>query len=71
VLPDIRDRSGDSATGVATIPVLVGVERSRVILTMINISAGAIILLLGTKVIPVPGIGIMIISLIYSQGCIL
>ncbi len=29
VLPDIRDRSGDSATGVATIPVLVGVERSR------------------------------------------
>ena len=71
VLPDIRDRSGDSATGVATIPVLVGVERSREILTVINISAGAIILLLGTKVIPVPGIAIMIISLVYSQGCIL
>jgi 4-hydroxybenzoate polyprenyltransferase len=71
VLPDIRDRSGDSATGVATIPVLVGVERSRVILTAINISAGAIILLLGAKVIPVPGIAIMIISLLYSQGCIL
>jgi 4-hydroxybenzoate polyprenyltransferase len=58
VLPDIRDRSGDSATGVATIPVLLGVERSRVILTMINISAGAIILLLGTKVIPVPGMAL-------------
>ena len=71
VLPDIRDRSGDSATGVATIPVLVGVKRSREILTVINISAGAIILLIGTKVIPVPGIGIMIISLVYSQGCIL
>ena len=71
VLPDIRDRTGDSATGVATIPVLVGVERSRSILTMINISTGAIILLLGTKVIPMPGIAIMIISLAYSQGCIL
>ncbi len=53
VLPDIRDRSGDSATGVATIPVLVGVERSRIILTVINISAGVIILVMGITVIPV------------------
>ncbi len=70
-LPDIRDKTGDSATGVATIPVLVGVERSRCILTMINISAGFFILLLGTNVVPIPGITIMIISLAYSQGCIL
>jgi 4-hydroxybenzoate polyprenyltransferase len=71
VLPDIRDRTGDSATGVATIPVLVGVEWSRGILTVINIAAGAIIILLGTKVIMAPGIAIMIMSLVYSQGCIL
>jgi 4-hydroxybenzoate polyprenyltransferase len=45
VLPDIRDRSGDFATGVATIPVLLGVARSRGILTIINISAGALLLL--------------------------
>ena len=70
VLPDIRDRSGDSATGVATIPVLVGVARSRSILTTINISAGAIILLLGSPVIPMPAIVIMISSLVYSQICI-
>ncbi|MFY9799787.1 MAG: UbiA family prenyltransferase [Methanoregula sp.] len=71
VLPDIRDRSGDSATGVATIPVLVGVERSRIILTVINISAGVIILVMGITVIPVPAIAIMITSLVYSQVCII
>jgi 4-hydroxybenzoate polyprenyltransferase len=71
VLPDIRDRSGDSATGVATIPVLLGVPRSRSILTIINISAGAIILLLGSTIIPMPAITIILASLVYSQVCII
>ena len=71
VLPDIRDRSGDSATGVATIPVLLGVPRSRSILTIINISAGAIILFLGSTVIPIPAIAIILTSLVYSQVCII
>jgi 4-hydroxybenzoate polyprenyltransferase len=71
VLPDIRDRSGDSATGVATIPVLVGVERSRSILTIINISAGIVIFVLGSAVIPVLAVGIILISISYSQACIL
>ena len=71
VLPDIRDRSGDFATGVATIPVLMGVRRSRSILTIINISAGAIILLLGSTVIPMQAIAIILASLVYSQVCII
>jgi 4-hydroxybenzoate polyprenyltransferase len=71
VLPDIRDRSGDSATGVATIPVLVGVKRSRSILTIINISAGIIILVLGSDVLPLLAVGIIIASVSYSQACIL
>ena len=71
VLPDIRDRAGDSATGVATIPVLVGVARSRVILTMINISAGVIILTLGSTAIPVLARSIVVVSLMYSQACII
>ncbi len=71
VLPDIRDRVGDSATGVATIPVLVGVARSRHILTLMNISAGAIILMLGSTVIPVPARAVIIVSLVYSQACII
>lgn len=71
VLPDIRDRTGDFASGVATIPVLVGVRRSRFILTIINICAGAIILIPGSTVIPMLACGIIITSLGYSQVCIL
>ncbi|MDD1700285.1 MAG: UbiA family prenyltransferase [Methanoregula sp.] len=71
VLPDIRDRTGDFASGVATIPVLVGVGRSRSILTIINISAGALILIPGSNVIPVLACAIIITSLVYSQVCII
>jgi 4-hydroxybenzoate polyprenyltransferase len=71
VLPDIRDRSGDSATGVATIPVLVGVARSRSILTILNISGGAIILIRGSTIIPMQAMVIILASLVYSQVCII
>jgi 4-hydroxybenzoate polyprenyltransferase len=71
VLPDIRDRSGDFASCVTTIPVLLGVEKSRSILTMINISAGAIILLVGSTAIPMLTCVIIFTSLVYSQGCII
>ena len=71
VLPDIRDRTGDFASGVATIPVLVGVARSRSILTIINISAGALILIPGSNVIPMLACAIIITSLVYSQVCII
>ncbi len=70
VLPDIRDRSGESATGVATIPVLIGVCRSRYLLTAINLSIGAIIVILSLPVIPAAGILVLLCSLAYSQACI-
>jgi 4-hydroxybenzoate polyprenyltransferase len=69
-LPDIRDRAGDSATGVATIPVLIGVARTRFLLTGINFISGVLIFMLGRSVLP-PGSCIVIIcSLVYSQVCI-
>jgi len=71
VLPDIRDRSGDSATGVATIPVLIGVSRSRGLLTIINVSAGIIILAMGNTIIPFPAQVIVLASMVYSQVCII
>jgi 4-hydroxybenzoate polyprenyltransferase len=71
VLPDIRDRAGDSATGVATIPVLVGVAKSRNLLTAENIAVGACILALGRSVFPVRVWAVIICSLLYSQACIL
>lgn len=71
VLPDIRDRTGDYASGVATIPVLVGVGRSRNILMIINISAGAVILLAGSTAISILACAIIVMSLVYSQCCIM
>jgi len=69
-LPDIRDRAGDSATGVATIPVLFGVERARFLLTGINIVSGALLFSLGRSVLTAGGCIIIICSLVYSQACI-
>jgi 4-hydroxybenzoate polyprenyltransferase len=71
VLPDIRDRAGDSATGVATIPVLVGVDRSRILLTAGNMAAGAFILSLGGFVFPGGILVVILCSLVYSQACII
>jgi 4-hydroxybenzoate polyprenyltransferase len=69
-LPDIRDRAGDSATGVATIPVLIGVARTRYLLTVINILSGVLILTLGRSVLAVGSCVVIICSLLYSQACI-
>jgi 4-hydroxybenzoate polyprenyltransferase len=71
VLPDIRDRAGDAATGVVTIPVLVGVDRSRILLTAGNMAAGAVILSLGRLVFPAGVVVVILCSLTYSQACIL
>jgi 4-hydroxybenzoate polyprenyltransferase len=69
-LPDIRDRTGDSAAGVATIPVLIGVERARFLLTGINIISGVFLFLLGRFILTDGGCIVIICSLIYSQACI-
>jgi 4-hydroxybenzoate polyprenyltransferase len=70
-LPDMRDREGDAIAGVRTIPVLIGVERTKSILALLNwISAGIVILI---------GIGLLASPLItalyagahcYTQCCI-
>jgi 4-hydroxybenzoate polyprenyltransferase len=69
-LPDIRDRAGDSATGVATIPVLIGVARTRFLLTGINLISGVLIFTLGRSVLPIGSWVVIICSLVYSQVCI-
>jgi 4-hydroxybenzoate polyprenyltransferase len=71
VLPDIRDMKGDAQVGVVTIPVLLGVTRSRVLLTAINVVAGTAILALAVRTQSLASIGLLIGSLAYSQCCIL
>jgi 4-hydroxybenzoate polyprenyltransferase len=71
VLPDIRDRSGDAATGVTTIPVLIGVRYSRIFLTVFCLVSGLVIVAAGARVLAVPALAVIISSLVYSQGCII
>jgi 4-hydroxybenzoate polyprenyltransferase len=71
VLPDIRDMKGDAQVGVVTIPVLLGVTRSRILLTAINVVSGIAILALAVCTRSMAAIGLLIGSLAYSQGCIL
>lgn len=71
VLPDIRDRDGDSATGVATIPVLIGVSKSRILLTIINLTCGALLFILGRSLLPLAALLVLACSILYSQACII
>jgi 4-hydroxybenzoate polyprenyltransferase len=71
VLPDIRDMKGDAQVGVVTIPVLLGVPRSKILLTAINAVAGTAILALAIPTQSLASIGLLICSLAYSQCCIL
>jgi 4-hydroxybenzoate polyprenyltransferase len=70
-MPDMRDREGDALTGVRTIPVLIGVDRTKRVLDILNGSTALLVIAVG--------IGAMLPSLItaliagthcYTQYCI-
>jgi 4-hydroxybenzoate polyprenyltransferase len=71
VLPDIRDREGDAALQVYTIPVLIGVEKTRLFLTAFNLVMAALLLAIGSIFLPHTAWVILLISFICSQFCIL
>jgi 4-hydroxybenzoate polyprenyltransferase len=54
-LPDIRDKEGDEQAGIRTIPVVIGVDRTLILLTGINVFLG---------------IGVVILSIMYLQPVI-
>lgn len=71
VIPDIRDRAGDAATGVMTIPVLCGVEDTRTLLSAFNLLSGIILVILGADLLSAGSAAVIAFSLLYSQACIL
>lgn len=71
VLPDIRDRDGDAATGVKTIPVILGVRETRVFLTVFNGCTAGCLLTAGLLCLPLTSCGVLLCSVVYSQACIL
>ena len=68
---DIRDVRGDAETGVATIPVILGIQRTRILLSVMNgIGIGIILVLCSGWLTPVET-AILAGIAIYIQGYIL
>ena len=71
-LPDMRDREGDALAGVRTIPVLIGVPRTRQVLGCINGATALLVLLLGLGMMLPPLITALYLGAqCYTQGCII
>lgn len=71
VLPDIRDMEGDFQVGVVTIPVVLGITKTKVLLTAVNLVAGTVVITMGVPTQPRVSAVLLICSLAYSQACIL
>jgi 4-hydroxybenzoate polyprenyltransferase len=69
VLPDIRDRDGDSSVGVVTLPVLIGIPRTNILLIAITSLIGGLILLIENP-LSLSGT-ILIFGIFYMFFCIL
>jgi 4-hydroxybenzoate polyprenyltransferase len=72
VLFDIRDMDGDRALGIHTIPVLLGISRTKTLLTLVNLIFGlaALSLLILSPISPIYSV-LIIAGMIYAQAYIL
>ncbi|MCQ8893022.1 MAG: UbiA family prenyltransferase [Methanolinea sp.] len=71
ILPDIRDRAGDAAAGIRTVPVIIGTRRTTQVLTAFTLLSGLVIFALGRGTLSGAGLWTVGASLAYSQACIL
>jgi 4-hydroxybenzoate polyprenyltransferase len=70
-LPDMRDVKGDALSGVRTIPVLIGIEKTRTLLGIINGVTTLVVLVVGIlTAVPALTMGLLLGALAYFQGCI-
>ncbi|HVN66149.1 MAG TPA: UbiA family prenyltransferase [Methanomicrobiales archaeon] len=68
--PDIRDRIGDERSNVRTIPVIYGEERTRKIMTGVNLAFGGAILILSCAFLT-PLLTLLLgMTIVYAQACI-
>lgn len=70
IIPDMRDREGDSRSGIQTLPVILGERKTRGILYRLNLACGIAIALLGVNHLPFMVLGILMASTTYTHGCI-
>jgi 4-hydroxybenzoate polyprenyltransferase len=70
-LPDMRDVKGDALSGVKTIPVLIGIEKTRTLLGRMNGVTTLVVLAIGIiTAFPAVTTGLLLGALAYFQGCI-
>jgi 4-hydroxybenzoate polyprenyltransferase len=70
IIPDIRDREGDSLAGIKTIPVLIGPERSGSLLTGTNLAVGIVVTFASLGRFPLPIVLLLTCGFLYTQCCI-
>lgn len=70
-MPDMRDREGDALTGVRTIPVLIGIERTKRVLNVMNGATAIIVIAIGIgATFSTPIIVLLAGTQCYTQYCI-
>ncbi|MEN6342408.1 MAG: UbiA family prenyltransferase [Methanospirillum sp.] len=70
-MPDMRDREGDALAGVVTIPVMIGLERTRKVLDVINIATAFVLVGVGIGATLSPLIMALFAGALgYTQCCI-
>jgi 4-hydroxybenzoate polyprenyltransferase len=69
-IPDIRDRDGDAQTGVRTVPVIFGEEKTKRFLILMNLVFALPLVILSAGTLPLVRAGVLVASSIYSHWCI-
>ncbi|MFA7198903.1 MAG: UbiA family prenyltransferase [Methanoculleus sp.] len=68
VVFDIRDEEGDRASGVRTIPTILGTRKTLLLLTGVNVSLGSALVFTGGVLLG-PGTALMLVAgIAYAQG---
>ena len=71
VVFDIRDVEGDAAAGVRTIPTILGARKTLLLLTGLNISAGAVLVIAGGGLPGLCPVLLPVAGVVYAQGYLL
>ncbi len=71
VVFDMRDVEGDAISGVRTIPVILGMRTTKIVLTVLNVCFGAAIVYGGLAFMGLPVTLMLIASVVYAQWYIL
>ncbi len=71
VVFDLRDVEGDAASGVRTIPTILGTKKTLLLLTGMNIGIGTVLVLAGGSLPGFCSVLLLVAGMVYAQGYLL